>query len=147
MHVFLPNMDMYRIVFAVKFPFQWYIVCWRKPFLSKNYPGGGGVPRATSAFYSVKLCNMFHILIVWNFFGHPFRSHWESFRENLLIKSRNQTMFEKFKLNRNLQTIPFKMIHNMSMLRHRFSNERSGGGGGGEGALSHLPLLFSKIVY
>ena len=32
----------------------------------------------------------------------------------------------------------------MSMLRHRFSNERGGGGGGG---LNHFPLLFHKIVY
>ena len=55
----------------------------------------------------------------------------ESFRENLLIKSRNQNIFEKFKLNRNLQTIPFKMMCNMFMLRHRFSNELWGGGGGG----------------
>ena len=31
----------------------------------------------------------------------------------------------------------------MSMLRHRFSNERGGGGG----ALNHLPLLFCKSVY
>ena len=48
----------------------------------------------------------------------------ESFREYLLIKSRNQNIFEKFKLNRNPKTIPFKMMYNMSMLRHRFSNER-----------------------
>ena len=67
----------------------------------------------------------------------------ESFREDLLIKSRNQNMFEKFKLNRNLQTIPFKMMYNMSMLRRRFSNERRGGGGR---ALNHLPLLFCKSV-
>ena len=53
----------------------------------------------------------------------------ESFRENLLIKSRNQNISEKFKLNRDLQTIPFKMMYNMSRLRHRFSNERWGGGG------------------
>ena len=32
------------------------------------------------------------------------------------------------------------MMYNMSMLRHRFSNER-------EGALNHLPLLFCKSVY
>ena len=55
----------------------------------------------------------------------------ESLRENLLIKPRNQNIFEKFKLNRNLQTIPFKMMYNVSMLHHRFSNERLGGGGGG----------------
>ena len=62
----------------------------------------------------------------------------ESFRENLLMKSRNQNIFEKFKPNRNLQTIPFKMMYNMSMLRHRFSNE-SGGGGGGGGRPDHVP--------
>ena len=50
----------------------------------------------------------------------------ESFRGNLLIKSRNQNIFEKFKLNQNLRTIPFKMIYDMYMLRHRFSNERWG---------------------
>ena len=38
----------------------------------------------------------------------------ESFRENLLIKSRNQNIFEKFKRNLNLQTIPFKMMYNVS---------------------------------
>ena len=65
----------------------------------------------------------------------------EPFRENLLIKSRNQNIFEKFKLNRNIQTIPFKMMYNTSMLRHRFSNERWGT------ALNHLPLLFCKSVY
>ena len=54
-----------------------------------------------------------------------------SFRENLLIKPRHQNIFEKFKLNRNLQTIPFQM----SMSRHRFSNERLEGGGGGGGLL------------
>ena len=62
----------------------------------------------------------------------------------MLIKSRNQNIFEKFQLHRNLQTIPFKIIYNMSMLRYRFSNERGGGGGGG--GLNHLPLLFSKSV-
>ena len=36
-------------------------------------------------------------------------------------------------------------MYNMSMLRHRFSNEWWGGGGGG-GALNHLPLLFCKSV-
>ena len=55
----------------------------------------------------------------------------KSFRENLLIKSGNQNIFEKCKLNRNLQTIPFKMMYNMSMLRRRFSSEWWGGGGGG----------------
>ena len=72
----------------------------------------------------------------------------EPFRGNLLIKSRNQNIFERFKINRNLQRIPFKMMYNMSMLRHRFSNERWGrGGGGGGGALNHLPLLLCKSVY
>ena len=44
----------------------------------------------------------------------------------LLIKSQNQNIFQKFKLNRNLHKIPFKMMYNMSMLSHRFSNERWG---------------------
>ena len=57
------------------------------------------------------------------------------------VKSRNQTIFEKFKSNGNLWRIPFKMMYNMSVLRHRFSNERGGG------ALNHLPLLFCKSVY
>ena len=47
--------------------------------------------------------------------------------QKLLIKSRNQNILEKFKLNRNLQRIPFKMMYNMSMLRHRFLNEWGGG--------------------
>ena len=45
-------------------------------------------------------------------------------------KSQNQNIFEKFQLNRDLQTIPFNMMYNMSMLRHWFSNEWWGGGGG-----------------
>ena len=48
--------------------------------------------------------------------------------------------FGQFRLNRNLQRIPFKMMYNMFMLRHRFSNELWG-----EGALNHL-LLFCKSV-
>ena len=43
----------------------------------------------------------------------------ESFRENSLIKSRNQNIFEKFKLNRNLQTISLKMMYYMSMVTCR----------------------------
>ena len=35
----------------------------------------------------------------------------ESFREYLLINSQNPKIFEKFKLNRNLQTIPLKMMY------------------------------------
>ena len=42
----------------------------------------------------------------------------------VLIKSRNHKIFQKFKLNRNLQRITFKMMYNMFMLRHHFSNER-----------------------
>ena len=34
-------------------------------------------------------------------------------------------------------------MYNMSMLRHRFSNERLGGGGGGGGGLNHLPVFSS----
>ena len=39
----------------------------------------------------------------------PLRSHFAK----LLIKSRNQIIFEKFKLNWNLQRIPFKMMYNV----------------------------------
>ena len=68
--------------------------------------------------------NMF-IVLKFEFFRTPTPEPFgESFRENLLIKSRDQNIFEKFKLNWNLQTILFKMIYDMSMLRHRFSNER-----------------------
>ena len=75
-----------------------------------------------------------------NFFRQPFWSHCGVISRKLLMKSRNHNIFEKFKLNRNLQRIPFKMMYNMSVLRYRFSNERWGGGGGGEGALNHLPV-------
>ena len=44
--------------FAVKFYFQQYIVCRGKIYRSKIIGGRGG---ATSAFYSVKLCNTFTI--------------------------------------------------------------------------------------
>ena len=37
--------------------------------------------------------------------------------------SRSVEIFEKFKLNRNLRRIPYKLMYNMSALRHRFSNE------------------------
>ena len=69
----------------------------------------------------------------------------ESFRENLLIKSRNQNIFKKFKLNRSLQTIPFKMMYNMSIicLCYVIGSQMKGGGGA---ALNHLPILFCKSV-
>ena len=47
----------------------------------------------------------------------------ELISRNSLVKLRNQNIFKKFKLNRNLRKIPLKMMYNMSMLRHRFSNE------------------------
>ena len=65
-------------------------------------------------------------------------------------KVAKSNIFEKFKLNRNLQTVALKM---MPMLRNWFSNERwvcyvigsqTNGGGGG---LNHLPLLFCKSVF
>ena len=57
-------------------------------------------------------------------------------------------------VNRSLKAdcTDFKMMYNMSMLHHQFSNERWGGGevgrwgGGGGGALNNLPLLFCKSV-
>ena len=89
----------------------------------KNYVNGIFRLRVFKMIYKMFIFQKFE------FFGHPLRSHWESFRD-LLIISRNQHIFEKFKLNQNLQTIPFKMMYNMSMLRHRFSDERGGGGDG-----------------
>ena len=46
------------ILFAAKFLFQRHIVCWGKIYGSKTIGGGrgGGGGRATSTFYSVKLC-------------------------------------------------------------------------------------------
>ena len=96
------------------------------------------------------------------FFRQPFWNHCGVISRKLLIKSRNQKIVEKFKLNWNLEKILFKMMHNMCMLRHRFSNERCvcvcvcvcasvcvcvcvcvcGRRGG---ALNHLPLLFCKV--
>ena len=90
--------------------------------------GGGGRPESPTSLILQKCVFAVFVKVCVLDVRHPFRSHWESFRENLLIKSQNQNIFEKFKLNRNLQTIPFKMIYNMSMLRHWFSNERWGGG-------------------
>ena len=75
----------------------------------------------------VIICSYFKSL---KFFRTPTLAPFGVISLNLLIRSRNQNIFEKFKLNRNLQTIPFEMMYNMSMLRHRFSNERWGGGGG-----------------
>ena len=72
------------------------------------------------------ICSYFKSL---KFFRTPTLEPFGVISRNLLIRSRNQNIFEKFKPNRNLRTIPFKMMYNMSMLRHRFSNERGGGGG------------------
>ena len=69
-------------------------------------------------------CLYVHILKVWNFFEQPFWSLCGVISLKLLINSRHQNIFLKFNLKRNLQRIPFKMMWNMSMLRHRFSNER-----------------------
>ena len=44
--------------------------------------------------------------------------------EPLGVISRNQNIFKKLKINRNLQTVTFKMMYNMSMLRYRLSNKR-----------------------
>ena len=91
--------------------------------------------------------NMFIFLKFESFRGHIPKIIEESFRENFLIKSRNQNILKQFKLNRNLQTVSFKMMYNMSLLRHQFSNEQWGGGGGG-GAPSTTFLSHSvKCVF
>ena len=58
--------------------------------------------------------------------------------QKLLIKSRDQNIFQKFELNRNLQRIPFKMMYNVSMLRHRI-NGGDGGERGGERGWARTP--------
>ena len=46
-----------------------------------------------------------------NFFGHPFWSNWGVISRKPAHKIAKSKYFEKFKLNRNLQTIPFNPIH------------------------------------
>ena len=43
--------------------------------------------------------------------------------------------------------IPFKMMYNMSMFCHRFSNKRLGGGGGGRPERPSSLDLLCKSVY
>ena len=63
----------------------------------------------------------------------------ESFLENLLIKSLNQNIFEKIKLNRNLHRILFNPIQYGLFLKHY-------GMGGGGGIMDPLvTLLFLKV--
>ena len=57
----------------------------------------------------------------------PLQSHFAKIGH----KVAKSNIFQKFKINRNLQRIPFTMMYNTSMLRHRFSNEPLRGGGGG----------------
>ena len=54
----------------------------------------------------------------------PLRSYFAK----IAHKIAKSNIFEKFKLIRNLQRFPFKMMYNVSMLCYRFSNERWGGG-------------------
>ena len=67
------------------------------------------------------------------FFEQPFWSLCGVISQKNAHKVAKSKYFQKFKLNRNLQKILFKMMYHMSMLRHRFLNELEGGGGGGEG--------------
>ena len=61
------------------------------------------------------------------------------------MKSQNQNIFEKFKLNQNLQRIPFKMIYNMSVTS-LVLNELGWGGGGGGGLPRTTFLSYSVKV-
>ena len=47
----------------------------------------------------------------------------------LPVKSQNQDIFRKFRLNQNLRRISLNLMYYLSMLRHCFSNERGEGGG------------------
>ena len=62
-----------------------------------------------------KSLNFFRIAI-----QEPLRSHFAK----IAHKVGKSIIFLKFKINRNLQTIPFKIINNMSMLCHQFTNEQ-----------------------
>ena len=64
--------------------------------------------------------SLFYFLRIWFSLKFPKMGLNGSISRKSLIKSRNQNIFEKFKLNRNFQRIPFKMMFNTSMLRHRF---------------------------
>ena len=68
------------------------------------------------------------VLRVWSSSKFPKMGLKGPISQTSLVKSRNQNIFEKFQLNRNLRKISFKMMYNMSMLRHGFSNKRRGGG-------------------
>ena len=59
-----------------------------------------------------------------NFFRTPIPEPLGSHFAKIAHKVAKSKYFEKLKLNRRLQTNPFKMMYNMSMLRHRFSVER-----------------------
>ena len=57
-----------------------------------------------------------------------------------LVKSQNQNIFERIKLNQNLRRIPFKLMYNMSMSRHWFSMN-------GGGSLSYSVKVCIKVVH
>ena len=70
------------------------------------------------------------ICLKFEFFGHSLRSHWEVISRKFAHKFAKSKYLKKFKINRNVLKIPLKMMYNMSMLPHQFSNERWWGGGG-----------------
>ena len=78
-----------------------------------------------------KLCIICSYIKCLNIFSNSHSEAIESNFAKIAHKVAKSNIFEKFKLDRNLQRILFKMMYNMSMLRHRFSNGRWGGGGGG----------------
>ena len=55
-----------------------------------------------------------------------------------LVRSGNQIFLKALNQIGIYGGFPLKMMYNISMLRHRFSNER---GGGGVRALNHLPSV------
>ena len=89
-------------------------------FREKIYINGISRSRASKWYI---ICSYFKSL---NFFGHPLRSHWGVISRKFAQKVAKSKYFLKNKLNRNLQTIIFNMMYNMSMLGHWFSNERWG---------------------
>ena len=73
----------------------------------------------------------------------------EHISQKSLVQSRNQNIFEKRKLNRNLWRISFQMMYNICIvyLGYLISSQMNEGGGGGGGRHEpHPSLILYKCV-
>ena len=85
--------------------------------------------------YIYIICSYFNSLKI---FRTPILEPLGSHFANIAHKSRNQNIFEKFTLNRNLQMIPFNMMY--KRLCYVIGSQMNGGGGGGPEPPSSLIL-------